>query len=88
MAASAHYVVHVVDEVDERLAGHHGCFYTSPPQPADAALELVRALGGCTQRAGEGPWQMATRPDRASTEARGGSADERSSEMTLMTRSR
>jgi hypothetical protein len=59
MAASAHYVVHVVDEVDERLAGHYGCSYTSPPQPADAALELVRALGGCTQRAERGPWQMA-----------------------------
>ena len=56
MAASAHYVVHVVDEVDERLAGHYGCSW---PQPADAALELVRALGGCTQRAERGPWQMA-----------------------------
>jgi len=59
VTAGTHYVVHVVDEVDERLAGHHGCFYTSPPQPADEALELVRALGGCTQRAGEGPWHMA-----------------------------
>jgi hypothetical protein len=35
-----------------RLADHRGCSYTSPPQSAEAALELVRVLGGCTQRRG------------------------------------
>ncbi len=55
----SHYVVHVEDEVDERLAGHRGCSYTSPPQPAPAALELVRALSKCREPAGEGPWRMA-----------------------------
>ena len=55
----AHYVVHVEDEVDERLAGHRGCSYTSLPQPAPAALELVRALSKCRASAGEGSWRMA-----------------------------
>jgi len=59
LTAGTYYVVHIVDVVDDRLAGHRGCSYTSPPQPAPAALELVRALGCCTQPAGEGPWRMA-----------------------------
>lgn len=54
------YVVHVVAEVDERLAGDRGCSYTSRPQPRDTALELVRALGGCMQRVGVGPWEIAS----------------------------
>jgi len=53
------YVVHVVAEIDERLAGDCGCSYTRPPQPRDTALELLRALPRCTQRVGEGPWHMA-----------------------------
>jgi len=57
-ATATHYVVHVVDEVEERLAGR-GCSYTSPPQSAKAALELVRILRGCAETAGEGPWHVA-----------------------------
>ena len=57
--ASTHYVVHVSDQVDERLTSHHGCSYTSPPQPAATARELVRALSACHEPPGEGPWQLA-----------------------------
>ena len=38
------YVVEVDDDCHERLAGHTGCSYASPPQPAAQALALVRAL--------------------------------------------
>jgi hypothetical protein len=57
-ARATHYVVCVVDEVEERLAGR-GCSYTSPPQPHESALELVRILRGCAETAGEGPWHLA-----------------------------
>ena len=56
--AATHYVVCVVDEVEERLAGR-GCSYTSPPQPHESALELVRILRGCAETVGEGPWHTA-----------------------------
>ncbi len=56
--AATHYVVCVVDEVEERLAGR-GCSYTSPPQPAESAYELVRILRGCAEPVGEGPWHTA-----------------------------
>jgi len=53
-----HYVVHVVDEINPRAAGHAGCAYTSAPHTAGHALELVRALLGCPTPppTGEGPW--------------------------------
>ena len=35
------YVVAVTDDVDERIAGHAGVAYRSPPQPWTAALALV-----------------------------------------------
>jgi hypothetical protein len=40
------YIVELNDQRDPRLAGHTGCTYTSPPQPVDQALALVRALLG------------------------------------------
>jgi hypothetical protein len=44
--ASALFVVSVDDAVNPALAGHHGGRYTSPPQPRDQALALVRMLLG------------------------------------------
>jgi hypothetical protein len=55
------YVVRAIDSVDERIAGHDGRTYTSPPQPHKAALTLAGLLLGgaighvnggapCTQR--------------------------------------
>ncbi len=41
------YVVEVDDDCQPQLVGHGGCSYASPPQPADQALALVRALIGC-----------------------------------------
>ena len=41
------YIVELDDQRDERLAGHTGCSYTSPPQPEPQALALIRALLGC-----------------------------------------
>jgi len=54
------YIVEVDDQCDYRLAGHSGCSYTSPPQPAGQALALVRALLGRAQLAPEpegAPWK-------------------------------
>ena len=50
MADQDLFIVELDDQCDERLVGHAGCSYTSPPQPAAQALALVRALLGCTQR--------------------------------------
>jgi hypothetical protein len=46
MTSGALHVVHVADEIDERIAGHAGCAYTSPPQDLGDALALVRLLLG------------------------------------------
>lgn len=56
------YVVEVDDRRQPDLAGHSGCRYTSPPQPADQALGLVRLLLGCPPAPPElsdGPWRVA-----------------------------
>ncbi len=55
------YLVQVTDSVDERLAGHAGCSYTSPPHSHDQALALVRVLLGCPRGMADtdGPWQIA-----------------------------
>ena len=50
MAAQDLFIVELNDQCDQRLVGHSGCSYTSPPQPEGQALALVRALLGCTQR--------------------------------------
>jgi hypothetical protein len=39
-------VVHVKDAINPMLAGHGDATYQSPPQPRDAALNLVRLLLG------------------------------------------
>jgi hypothetical protein len=44
-------VVHVRDQVNSDLAGHGGCQYTSPPQPAEQARSLVALLLGCPAHA-------------------------------------
>lgn len=44
MTAGGAYVVQVADEIDERIAGHPGCVYASPPQDLDDAVALVRLL--------------------------------------------
>jgi hypothetical protein len=61
-ADSRLYVVEVDDHCQEQLAGHDGCAYRSPPQPAAQALALVRALLACPQAhltVDEGPWRRA-----------------------------
>lgn len=53
------YIIEVDDQRNPQLAGHAGCSYTSPPQPAVQALALVRALLHCTQgplAAADAPW--------------------------------
>lgn len=42
----ARYLVRAVDEIDERIAGHAGITYASPPQTLTDALALVRLLLG------------------------------------------
>jgi hypothetical protein len=57
---TALYIVEVDEQRDERLAGHPGCAYTSPPQPSSQALALVRALLGCSGKAvasDDAPWR-------------------------------
>jgi hypothetical protein len=44
--ADALVVVHVTDAVNPVLAGHGDAAYHSPPQPREAALNLVRLLLG------------------------------------------
>jgi hypothetical protein len=56
------YIVEVEDRCAPQLAGHSGCGYSSPPQPAAQALALVRLLLGCPQLSlhpNESPWQRA-----------------------------
>jgi hypothetical protein len=45
-AAPGLYVVRVVDNVDEQVAGHGSRAYTSPAQPHDNALTLAGLLLG------------------------------------------
>ncbi len=56
-----YYVVRVEDHVAQRLAGHEGCRYVSPPQTRPHALALVRVLMGCPIGAidAHGPWRSA-----------------------------
>jgi hypothetical protein len=44
-------VVRVRDHINPALAGHDGCEYTSPPQPAEQARSLVALLLGCPSHA-------------------------------------
>jgi hypothetical protein len=56
------YIVEVDDRCQPQLAGHSGCSYASPPQPAGQALALVRALLGCPQpelQIRDGSWRLA-----------------------------
>ncbi|MGO9959179.1 MAG: hypothetical protein ACLP50_24960 [Solirubrobacteraceae bacterium] len=56
------YIVEVDDQCAERLAGHTGCSYASPPQPQPQALALVRALLSCPQyhlEISQAPWRIA-----------------------------
>jgi len=55
------YLVQVSDSVNERLAGHTGCKYTSPPHTHEQALQLVRLLLGGPQQLPNtgGPWHIA-----------------------------
>lgn len=56
------YVVEVDDQCVDQLAGHTGCSYASPPQPATQALALVRALLGCPVAqlsVDDSPWRRA-----------------------------
>lgn len=54
------YIVEVDEQRDERLAGHPGCSYTSPPQPTSQTLALVRTLLGCPPdglQLSDAPWR-------------------------------
>jgi hypothetical protein len=56
------YIVEVDDQRLRELAGHVGCRYVSPPQPAGQAIALVSALLSCPAAAAtidHAPWQRA-----------------------------
>lgn len=55
------YVVRVRDRVDERIVGHPGGAYASPPQSHDSALTLVALLlgGGERPASDAGAWTRA-----------------------------
>ena len=56
------FIVEVHDRCEPRLVDHAGCRYSSPPQPAEQALALVRLLLGCPTHqldADQAPWQCA-----------------------------
>ena len=58
--AALEFVVTVRDDVDARIAGHHGGSYTSPPQPHEQALALAALLGaGAAAGDGRGRWTVA-----------------------------
>lgn len=62
LATDELYIVDVQDQCDHRLAGHSGCAYASPPQPAEQALALVRILLGSPRRTlavTDAPWTTA-----------------------------
>ena len=62
MTNIALYIVEVNDNCVEQLAGHTGCSYASPPQPAVQALALVRVLLDCPQHpldTTQTPWKRA-----------------------------
>jgi hypothetical protein len=48
------YVVRVDDHIDERIAGHDGYTYVSPPASRDSALALVGLLLGSPPRPANG----------------------------------
>ena len=48
-------VVRVRDHINPALAGHDGCQYTSPPQPAEQARSLLALLLGCRTDALDAP---------------------------------
>lgn len=50
------FVVHVVDSVDERIAGRGGCVYTSPAQSRHDALVLAGLLVGGPVAPVDGAW--------------------------------
>lgn len=54
------YVVSVRDRVEERIVGHPGGAYASPPQSHDSALTLVALLlGGERPASDAGAWTRA-----------------------------
>jgi hypothetical protein len=56
------FIVEVDDDCAAQLTGRTGCGYSSPPQPAGMAMELVRVLLGCPTeipRIDDGPWFLA-----------------------------
>ncbi|WP_028064653.1 hypothetical protein [Solirubrobacter soli] len=54
------WVVHARDVLDERLSGHDGRTYTSPPQPRASALALVALLIGPRDSDDGNHWTVAT----------------------------
>ena len=54
------WVVRVTDDVDERIAGHAGTRYISPPQPRACALALVALLIGPRDGDRGEHWTVAT----------------------------
>jgi hypothetical protein len=61
LAAESLYVVRVRDRIDERIAGHAGWSYASPPASRDSALSLVGLLLGADPPLvnGGGSWTRA-----------------------------
>lgn len=54
------YVVRVRDRVEQRIVGHPGAAYASPPQSHDSALTLVALLlGGERPASDAGAWTRA-----------------------------
>ena len=56
------FIVEVHDRCEPRLVGHPGCRYSSPPQPTEQALALVRVLLACPAHQlepGKSSWQCA-----------------------------
>jgi len=55
------YIVSVEDRLSERMTGHAGTTYESPPHSLEHAHALVRMLLDAPSRPieGEGPWRRA-----------------------------
>lgn len=58
MSAEA-FVIRVDDLINETIAGHPGCHYTSPPHTREQALQLVDALIGTPCNPGDNDPQTA-----------------------------
>lgn len=72
------YVVEVNDRCLEQLAGHTGCSYASPPQPAAQALALVRVLLASPHvqlSVVDSPWRRAIAGGRRTVRLHRSSAD-------------